>query len=115
MEKYTLVGIDGNCFCVMGYVCQCMRREHKKQWEIDNYLAAAKSSDYDNLLRVSFEMIEDLNAPYADLPDPNEENMVHLTKDEFNKMLEVLMEMKAQLVQHKLENNPNTIKDLPNF
>jgi hypothetical protein len=115
MEKYTLVGIDGNAFCVMGYVCRCMRREHKKQWEIDDYLAAAKASDYDNLLRVSFEMIEDLNAPYADIPDPNEENMVHIPKEEFNKMLAVMMEMKAALVQNKLNNNPNRIEDLPNF
>ena len=115
MEKYTLVGIDGNCFCVMGYVCQCMRREHKKQWEIDNYLAAAKASDYDNLLRVSVEMIEDLNAPYADLPDPNEENMVQIPKDEFAKLLAMIGDMQAQIVQNKLENNPNSIENLPNF
>ena len=115
MEKYTLVGIDGNAFCVMGYVCQCMRREHKKQWEIDNYLAAAKASDYDNLLRVSFEMIEDLNAPYADLPDPNEENMVHIPKEEFAKLMSMMLDMQAALVQNKLNNNPNTIEDLPNF
>lgn len=115
MEKYTLVGIDGNCFCIMGYVVKCMRREHKKQWEIDNYLAAAKASDYDNLLRVSFEMIEDLNAPYANIPDPNEEEMVQIPKEEFAHMMSIMLEMKAQLVQNKINNNSNTIENLPNF
>lgn len=28
-EKYTLVGVDGNAFSIMGYVLKCMRKEKK--------------------------------------------------------------------------------------
>jgi hypothetical protein len=60
-EKYSLVGIDGNAFAVMAYVSTCMKYEHKTKDEIDAYLADAKSSDYNHLLCVSQEMIEQLN------------------------------------------------------
>lgn len=61
MSKYNLVGVDGNAFNVMGYVARAMRKENKTQEEIDAYYKNAKSSDYDHLLAVSFEMISKLN------------------------------------------------------
>jgi len=61
MEKYSLVGIDGNAFSVMGYVVNCMKKEKKSKEQIDEYLKEAKSSDYDNLLCVSMDMVEELN------------------------------------------------------
>lgn len=60
-EEYTLVGVDGTAFFIMGYVLKCMRKEKKSQEEIDTYLADAQSSNYDHLVAVSGKMIEELN------------------------------------------------------
>ena len=60
-EKYTLVGIDGNAYSVMGYVSQCMKNEGMSKEEIQNYRKDAMSGDYNNLLLVSQEMIDFLN------------------------------------------------------
>ena len=61
MEKYDLVGIDGNAYSVMGYVQKAMRSEGCTKEEINKYLADAKSSDYNHLLRVSEDMVGQLN------------------------------------------------------
>ena len=63
-EKYTLVGVDGNAFSVMGYVSQCMKSEGMSQEEIKQYREDAMSGDYNHLLVVSQEMIEFLNEQY---------------------------------------------------
>ena len=60
-EKYTLVGVDGNAFAIMGYVCGAMKQEGKTREQIDEYLKDAKSSDYSHLVAVSAEMIYQLN------------------------------------------------------
>lgn len=60
-NNYSLVGVDGNAFCVMGYVSKAMKECGKTKEEIDEYLKNAKSSDYNNLLCVSMNMIEKLN------------------------------------------------------
>lgn len=60
-EKYTLVGVDGNAFSIMGYVRNAMKREHCTKEEIDAYSKDAMSSDYNHLLCVSEEMCEKLN------------------------------------------------------
>jgi hypothetical protein len=60
-EKYTLVGVDGNAFVIMGYVYNAMKREGKTKDQIDEYLKDAKSSDYSHLVAVSAEMIHKLN------------------------------------------------------
>lgn len=62
--NYSLVGIDGNAFAIMGYVMKCMRREKCTKEQIDAYIKDAKSSDYDHLLYVSFNEIEKLNEKY---------------------------------------------------
>lgn len=62
--KYSLVGIDGNAFSVMGYVIESMIREKYTKQEIDEYKQEAQSSDYNNLLNVSFLYIEDCNSRY---------------------------------------------------
>ena len=69
IQKYTLVGCDGNAYAVMGYVCRafdetgklfkrprCVTEANKK-----NYQTLAMSGDYDNLLCVSISVLEDLN------------------------------------------------------
>lgn len=60
-RNYSLVGVDGNAFAVMGYVQRAMRQAGKTQEEIRAYLDEAQSSDYDHLLAVSSEMVEKLN------------------------------------------------------
>lgn len=60
-EEYSLVGVDGNAYSVMGYVQKAMKNEGKSKDEITAYLNDAQSSDYQHLLAVSFEMIEKLN------------------------------------------------------
>ena len=61
MAKYNLIGINVNAFCIIGYVQKAMKREHKSEEEIAAYRKSAESSDYDNLLSVSIDMIEKLN------------------------------------------------------
>lgn len=60
-ERFTLVGVDGNAYSVMGYVQRCMRICHKSKEEQDAYIKDAMSSDYNHLLVVSCEMIDKLN------------------------------------------------------
>lgn len=59
--KYTLVGCDGNAFAVMGYVTNAMKKEGKTQAEIRAYRTDAMSGDYNNLLAVSMEVLDELN------------------------------------------------------
>ncbi len=59
---YTLIGVDGNAYAVMGYVAKAMRREGFTRAEIDAYYKAAMSDDYDNLLCVSVDYVERCNA-----------------------------------------------------
>lgn len=58
--KYDLVGVNGNAYCVMGYVNQALRNEGLENL-IDEYTTKATSSDYTNLLRVSLEYIDKAN------------------------------------------------------
>ena len=60
-ERYTLVGVDGNAFAIMGYVLLAMKDEGFSKEEQDEYLEDAKSSDYDHLLCVSVEYIDRVN------------------------------------------------------
>lgn len=63
-EKYTLIGIDGNAFAILGYVSRCMRYEKFTKKEIDEYLTLAKMSDYSNLIYVSDMYIQMCNKKY---------------------------------------------------
>lgn len=60
-REYTLIGVDGNAFAIMGYVVRAMKLEHKSKDEIDAYIRNAKSSDYTHLIAVSVDMCEELN------------------------------------------------------
>ncbi len=59
-EKYSLVGIDGNAFYVMGYVSKALKREGLSNL-VDEYQKDAKSSDYNHLLVVSMKYIDMAN------------------------------------------------------
>ena len=73
---YTLVGCDGNAFSVMAYVQKAMRQCGKSRDEINGYIDLAKQGDYNNLLLVSMEILDQLNdelgftdADYDDMYD----------------------------------------------
>ena len=50
-KKYTLVGVDGNAFSIMGYTAGALKNEglHDK---VDEMYAEATSGDYKHLLAV---------------------------------------------------------------
>lgn len=58
--KYTLVGVDGNAYSILGYTAKALRREglgHLK----DEMYAKATASDYDNLISVCVDYIDIAN------------------------------------------------------
>lgn len=61
MKAYTLVGIDGNAYNIMGYVRDAMHDAKMTNDDIDAYIKDATSSDYNHLLAVSCEIIDRVN------------------------------------------------------
>ena len=35
--KYSLSKVDGNAWAIIGYVCDCMKKEKKSKDEIENF------------------------------------------------------------------------------
>ena len=87
MEKYDLVGKDGNAYAVMGYVCRAMKDAYREantpdeDGQIDEagvklfdkaaqdaYTKDAMSSDYNHLLCISVEMIDKVNEWFESQP-----------------------------------------------
>ena len=60
-KQYSLVGIDGNAFAIMGYVVNSMKECGFSKIEMDEYTQRAMSSDYNNLLCESMNMIDECN------------------------------------------------------
>ena len=60
-KEYSLIGIDGNAFSIMGYVQRAMKEVNLKETEMQKYRNDAMSSDYNNLLRISQIAIEKCN------------------------------------------------------
>ena len=56
-EKYSLVGINGNAFSIMGYVRNALKKEGLKD-KIKEYTQKATTKDYNHLIAVSLEYIE---------------------------------------------------------
>lgn len=61
MKAYTLIGINGNAYSIMGYVRDAMDDAKMTKDDIDAYIKDATSSDYNHLLAVSCEMIDRVN------------------------------------------------------
>ena len=51
MEKFTLVGVDGNAFCIIGYTARALKRAGLRD-KVDQLYEEAKSGDYYNLIAV---------------------------------------------------------------
>lgn len=60
-HPYSLIGIDGNAFSVMGYTMKAMRQCGYSNDAIQCYREDAMSGDYDNLLAISCTMIDNCN------------------------------------------------------
>ena len=56
-EKYSLVGVNGNAFSIMGYVRESLRKAGLKD-KIKEYTQKATAKDYHHLIVVSLEYIE---------------------------------------------------------
>ena len=67
--KYSLVGVDGNAFNIMGYVVSAMRECRFSKTERDAYVKDATSGDYNYLLRASAVMIDECNEIADDMYD----------------------------------------------
>ena len=60
MAKYTLVGVNGNAYSIMGYTSRALRNEGLENL-VEDMLTQAKSGDYDNLLCVCDEYVDKAN------------------------------------------------------
>ena len=63
-EQYSLVGVNGNAYAVMGYTAKAMRREGFSKDEVEKMHSEAIADDYDNLLRVCMGYIDECNERY---------------------------------------------------
>ena len=60
MGKYTLVGVNGNAYAVMGYVVQALKDTGLGELK-DEYMNDAMSDDYNHLLVVSMNYLDKAN------------------------------------------------------
>ena len=73
MAKYTLVGVDGNAFSVMGYTSNALKREGLGNLT-EEMREKAMSGDYNNLLCVCMDYVEKANeAAYENGYEDNDE------------------------------------------
>ena len=60
MAKFTLIGVDGNAFAVMGYTDHALRKAGLSD-KVKEMQSRAMSSDYNNLLCVCDEYVDMAN------------------------------------------------------
>lgn len=60
-QAYTLVGVNGNAFSVIGYTVEAMKDAGFSKSEIDEYRKNAMSGNYNDLLVLSMDMIDQVN------------------------------------------------------
>lgn len=60
--QVRLVGEDGNAFAILGRVIRALREAGYSAEEIGRYQAEATSGDYDHLLRVTLEWVDESDA-----------------------------------------------------
>jgi len=60
MKRFTLVGVDGNAYAIMGYTARAMKKAGLGK-EVDHMYEEAKSGDYYNLLRVCDKYVDMAN------------------------------------------------------
>lgn len=60
MSKYTLVGVDGNAYSIMGYTSDALRREGLGNLE-DEMMEKATSGNYSHLIAVCADYVQMAN------------------------------------------------------
>ena len=63
--KYTLVGVDGNAYAIMGYTAQALKREGLGDL-VSEMTKKATSGDYYNLIAVCDDYIDMANKASGD-------------------------------------------------
>ena len=72
MSRFTLVGVDGNAFAVMGYTARALKKAGLRD-EVNKMYEEAESGDYYNLLAVCSDYVEMANEALG-LTDDDEED-----------------------------------------
>lgn len=62
MNKFSLVGVNGNAFSIIGYTTDAMKEASFSREEIKKYHDEAISGDYNHLLCVSMQWLDKCNA-----------------------------------------------------
>lgn len=60
-KMYSLVGVDGNAYSLMGYTQDAMAEQGFNKEEIDTFLKDAQSSDYSHLVDVCYMKVRECN------------------------------------------------------
>ena len=66
--KYSLVGVDGNAFAILGYVGRALKNEGLRD-KVDEMIARATSGDYSNLICVCMDYVDMANRKAMGMDD----------------------------------------------
>lgn len=61
MKAYSLIGVDGNAYSIMGYTARAMKDAGCSKEEVDKMHEEAMSGDYSNLICVCDNWIDKVN------------------------------------------------------
>ena len=121
-HPYSLIGIDGNAFSIISYVINTMKQCGYSRDAINMYKTDALSSDYNNLLSLSIQMIDNCNIlscyddpmqqmmkghdglDYVDYPHSGTQNKTEKLIDENTNYSKIYNKLQATLT--------NTLNDL---
>lgn len=69
MERFSLIGVDGNAFSLIGYTAKAMRMSGFTKDEIDKMYEEATSGDYTYLIVVCSEYVDKANERIEDMSE----------------------------------------------
>lgn len=69
MERFSLIGVDGNAFSLMGYTAKAMRMSGFTKDEIDKMYEEATSGDYTYLIGVCSKYVDEANKRIEDISE----------------------------------------------
>ena len=69
MGRFSLIGVDGNAFSLMGYTAKAMRMSGFTKDEIDKMYEEATSGDYTDLIYVCSEYVDKANERIEDMSE----------------------------------------------
>ena len=73
MKAYSLIGVDGNAYSIMGYTARAMKDAGCSKEEVDKMYKEAMSGNYSNLICVCDNWIDKVNEMLG-LTDEEEED-----------------------------------------